>query len=272
MGALRTLVEAWSSWSDDEEGSDEPLVDEDDEPVEVLVELLGKSEQSLRLEAAAVLYRLCSLDYDLMLRAGVAGAVAELVDIINKNNHSDDLCWVVNGLCVLVTHEPNQERFAAVHGHVCMVNLLQSTHRSDVAEQAARTLSNFMSGHKAQLQVAAAGGAQALVSVLAKCLRGDVQQVESLMQQVCAAICNLTFENDANRIKVGQVGGCDVLVRVCNLSPSYQVLEQACAAIGNICKKNRTNRSLVGMVLSFLALLAKECTDTQFTCLQAKNY
>jgi len=25
------------------------------------------------------------------------------------------------------------------------------------------------------------------------------------MQQACAAICNLTFENDANRIQVGQV-------------------------------------------------------------------
>ena len=83
-----------------------------------------------------------------------------------------------------------------------MVHLLNTTLHSDVAEQAARTLSNFMCFHKAQLQVAAAGAAQALVSVLTKCMRGELFHVEALMQQACAAICNLTFENDANRFQV----------------------------------------------------------------------
>ena len=83
-----------------------------------------------------------------------------------------------------------------------MVQLLNTTLHSDVAEQAARTLSNFMCYHKAQLQVAAAGAALALVSVLNKCMRGELFHVEALMQQACAAICNLTFENDANRFQV----------------------------------------------------------------------
>ena len=269
MGALRALVEAWGAWCQDPDWTDEPLVDEDDESVEFLVELLRKSEQGLRLEVGAVLYHLCTHEYDLMVRAGEIGAISELVDVVKNNMQSAAVVWAVSGLCVLVTHEPHQERFAAVDGHVAMVNVLQTTQHSDVAEQAARTLSNFMCGHKAQLQVEAAGGAQAMVSVLSKCMRGQLVQVESLMQQVCAAICNLTFENDANRIKVGQVGGCDVLVYVCKLSPSYQVLEQACAAIGNICKKNRTNRSLMGsvgcceMLLSVLSLSPPERTAVQ---------
>jgi hypothetical protein len=256
MGALRALVQAWGSWCQDPEWTDEPFVDEDEESVEVLVELLSKSEQELRLEAAAVLYHLCTHEYDLMVRAGSAGAVSVLVDVVKHNTQSSAVVWAVSALCVLVTHEPNQERFACVEGHVATVNLLQTTLHSEVAEQAARTLSNFMCCHKAQLQVAAAGAAQALVSLLTKCMRGELFQVEALMQQACAAICNLTFENDANRIKVGEVGGCAVLVRVCKLSPSYQVMEQACAAIGNICKKNRTNRSLMGMVGGCEMLLA----------------
>ena len=42
-----------------------------------------------------------------------------------------------------------------------------------------------------------------------------------------AALCNLTYENDANRIRVGEVGGSEALVRLCRHSRSQRVLEQA---------------------------------------------
>ena len=48
------------------------------------------------------------------------------------------------------------------------------------------------------------------------------------MTQVSAALCNLTYENDANRIRVGEVGGSEALVRLCRHSRSHRVLEQAC--------------------------------------------
>jgi hypothetical protein len=180
MGALRVLVEAWGAWCQEAEWSDEPLIEDDDDvdAVDVVVQVMSsKSEQPLRLEAAAVLFHLCTHELDLMVRAGEVGAVEQLVDVVTNNSHSGVVVWAVSALCVLVTNEANHERFAGVEGHVAMVQLLHSSEHSNVAEQAARTLSNFMCTHKAQLLVAAAGGAQALVSVLAKCMRGQLQQV-----------------------------------------------------------------------------------------------
>jgi hypothetical protein len=113
MGALRALVQAWGSWCQDPEWTQEPFVDEEDESVQVLVELLSKSElskgeQHLRLEAAAVLYHLCTHEWDLMDRAGEVGAVRVLVDVVNHNRQSRDVVWAVSALCVLVAHEPVQ--------------------------------------------------------------------------------------------------------------------------------------------------------------------
>jgi hypothetical protein len=289
LGALRALVEMWSTSINDADWADEPLLDEDDEAVEVLVELLifhqsngnsatagsqpakmdQTSQRAMHLEATAVLYILCTHETDLMLRAGEVGAVGALVSVVKNNMHSPDVVWAVNTLCMLVTHEPHQAHFIAAEGHVALVKLLQTTSHSAVGEQAARALSNCMRDHKSQLQVAAAGAAQTLVSVLHKCLQSNERQVQGLMQQACACICNLTFENDANRIKIGQVGGCEVLVRSCTHSSSYQVLEQACAAIGNICKKNRTNRQCVGLaggcelLLRVLSMSPPETTALQ---------
>jgi hypothetical protein len=101
--------------------------------------------------------------------------------------------------------------------------------------------------HRAQLQVAACGGAEVLVGCMQRWMDGRLgEQRESTVEQLGAALCNLTYENDANRIRVGEVGGCVALVRLCRHSRSPRVLEQACAAIGNICKKNRTNRTAFG--------------------------
>ena len=88
-------------------------MDEEEESVQVLVELLSKSElskgeQELRLEAAAVLYHLCTHEWDLMVRAGEVGAVSVLVDVVNHNRQSRDVVWAVSALCVLVAHEPVQ--------------------------------------------------------------------------------------------------------------------------------------------------------------------
>lgn len=120
------------------------------------------------------------------------------------------------------------------------------------------------------LQVALAGGAESLISVVWRCIRKDFVQFEDMvMEQACAALCNLTFENDANRCRVGEAGGCHALVELCRNVKSDRVLEQACGALANICKKNRTNRSAVGavggceMLLNVLAGSPSEPTAVQ---------
>ena len=227
LGVLRAVVETWCAASD-EPWADEPLVDADDDSVELIVKLLAQhpkhsasalppssravsksqtvvqGEQSLGLEAAAVLYHLCTHEYDIMVRAGEVGAVAELVTIVKRSMHEPEVGWAVKALCVLVAHQAHQDKFGAADGHVVLVTLLRTTQFGDVAEQAAHTLSNYMCGRKAQLLVAAADGAEALVSVLVKALGSPPFQVEELMVQTCACLCNFTFENDAHQ---GRTGG-----------------------------------------------------------------
>jgi hypothetical protein len=67
------------------------------------------------------------------------------------------------------------------------------------------------------------------------------------ISQLCAAICNLTFENVATRERVGEAGGCEVLVELLGGNGGEGVKKEVCAAIGNICKKNRMNRERIGM-------------------------
>ena len=66
------------------------------------------------------------------------------------------------------------------------------------------------------------------------------------IDQLCAAICNLTFENVASREKVGEAGACEVLVELLGGNGGEGVKRQVCAAIGNVCKKNRRNRERIG--------------------------
>ena len=46
MGALRALVQAWGSWCQDPEWTQEPFVDEEEESVQVLVDVVNHNRQS----------------------------------------------------------------------------------------------------------------------------------------------------------------------------------------------------------------------------------
>ena len=84
---------------------------------------------------------------------------------------------------------------------------------------------------------------------------GGSRMKERLVEQCCGALCNLSCENDALRIKLGELGACELLVSVCHhcshdmRSRSHQrILEQACAVIGNMCKRNRLNRQRLSAI------------------------
>lgn len=111
-----------------------------------------------------------------------------------------------------------------------------------------------MVSHSNQLQVAAVGGGEMLVWHLRVWagleVPGELNEAmtEGAVGQLLAAICNLTFENDVSRIRVGQAGACQALVELLRRQreQSEEVTRQACAVVGNICKKNRTNREEIG--------------------------
>ncbi|EKX32878.1 hypothetical protein GUITHDRAFT_120945 [Guillardia theta CCMP2712] len=247
VSALRTLVEAWSMGRDDPTWDNVVLFESSDDAAEVLVELLKKANTDIRLEATSTLYHLCANDYDLVLRSSSCGAMESLTKTLREERDLSFVIQATNAICVLLASESLHDVFASCEGYIVLMDLLRVANHNKMAEQTARALSNFMCNHKAQTQVASVSGAEVFVSTLRKVLMKQIIDPEgTVVEQVCAAICNFTFENDANRIRVGEVGGCEVLVRVCQLSEQDRVLEQACAAIGNICKKNRTNRSLIG--------------------------
>jgi hypothetical protein len=57
---------------------------------------------------------------------------------------------------------------------------------------------------------------------------GAVRMKERLLEQCCAALCNLSCENDLLRIKLGELGACELftsVVRLCDLHRTSQVCQ-----------------------------------------------
>jgi hypothetical protein len=55
---------------------------------------------------------------------------------------------------------------------------------------------------------------------------GAVRMKERLLEQCCAALCNLSCENDLLRIKLGELGACELfisVVRLCDMHRASQV-------------------------------------------------
>lgn len=104
--------------------------------------------------------------------------------------------------------------------------------------------------HEYQQRVGSSGGAESLLRICGRAVHIEDWHLRSV-EQATGALCNLSFENDAQRVKLGELGGCEILSRLCQAcdtsNPAHKrILEHACAALGNIAKKNRTNRIKIG--------------------------
>ena len=51
---------------------------------------------------------------------------------------------------------------------------------------------------------------------------------ERVVGQCCAALCNLSFENESLRIKLGDLGACEMFTAVCQRCQPHGPRKSAC--------------------------------------------
>jgi len=200
-----------------------------------------------------------------------AGTVEVIVRQCQLQRAPEALLPMLDTLCVLVAEDEARQRLAGCGGVEALVGVLSSgvvqAEWDAVRSSAANALANLMAGqgrsvHEYQQRVGAAGGSEALLRVCGRAVAGPPDQWQSrLVEQASGALCNVSFENDAQRVKLGELGACELFCRVCvacegNPSGHARILEQACAVLGNVAKKNRTNRIRIGKAGGAQALAA----------------
>lgn len=168
---------------------------------------------------------------------------------------------ILDTLCVLVASTDHRDMLLCCGGIDAAVSVLNcgivQKEWDDARASAANVLAILMTGsgkemYDWQTRVGSAGGSVALLKVCGKATELPAEQWHMwLVEQTSGALCNVSFENDAERVKLGDLGACELFTRICQQcdpasSRHKRVLEQACAALGNISKKNRTNRMKIG--------------------------
>lgn len=261
--ALKHLARVYEASKELPEWEGGRLFRHSDDAYDVLVTLFRRSGQELVLAEVAETVHYIALSAPERPQLVGAGAIGSLAHHCFHSRNPAVLLWVCNALCVLVMVDENRQRFTNEGGPEALVMVLNSAKPGEanwdaVVASAAHVLGNYMAGegkalHDYQMKVGMAGGAEALLGISRHVVNaGRIEGASAeLVEQCCAALCNLSFENDAHRVKLGELGACELFAKICQTCDISRpedrgILEQACAGMGNICKKNRSNRIRIG--------------------------